>query len=196
MVFQDLMDAHDELSGPDTSPKQARRSFGKVIELSQKLTASMRKEFRERTGGNWIASDFEGWNDLTDLFKQLRNDDQHERPIEILVHERQYFRIFKDTPELVFEGTWSLSSKDQLADSPRDDLHVILPDPETKRPSERRIFPVRRDYEFHLAPSSKKARDLLTRIGDSNVQSLSVKCLKTLHDYYQYYQRQLRRLEG
>lgn len=191
IVFQDLMDAHDELSGQDTSPKQVRRSFGKVIELSQKLTASMRKEFSKRTGGDWVASDFEGWNDTTALFKQLRNEDQHERPVGILVHERQYFKVFEDTPELVFKWTWSFSLEDQLADSPRDDLRLVLPDPETGRPSEQRIVPVRREYEFHLAPSSKKAKDLLTRIGDPNVQSLSDKCLKVLNDYYQYYQRQL-----
>jgi hypothetical protein len=89
VVFQDLADAYAELSSGSTSPKAVRRSFANFVNLSQQLTSHMRREYSEKKGEAWVASDFDGWNDITDLFKQLRNDDQHDRPISILVDETQ-----------------------------------------------------------------------------------------------------------
>jgi hypothetical protein len=193
VVYQDLTDTFNELSAGTNSPKQIPRSFSQFVDLSQKLTASMRKDYWERTGGKWIASNFDGWTDVTELFKQLRNDDQHEQPVCILVHERQYFRVAENGPFMVFEGTWSLSSDDQLADRPRDDLHLLFPDPETGGPSDKRVLPERKAYEFHVNAASNKANKLLARIEDPNIWSLSDKCYKVLTDYYRYYRNQLAR---
>jgi hypothetical protein len=152
VAFRDLADAYDELSSGSTSPKAVRRSFASFVDQSQKLTSYMRKEYREKKGKEWVPKDFDGWNDVTELFKEIRNDDQHDRPVFIFVNETQYFRIFEDTPELAMSGTWSFSLDDQLAVTPRDDLTLEPADPETGLPSGERIAPVRREYEFHLSP--------------------------------------------
>ena len=191
LVFQDLTDAFDELASGGTSPKAVRRSFASFVDLSQKLTSHMRKEYSEKKGEKWVPSDFGGWNDVTELFKQLRNDDQHDRPVAILVDETQYFRAYEGGPEIALSGTWSFSLEDQLADAPRDDLRLELADPATGQPSGRLVAPTRKAYEFHLAPSSEKARTLLAKIGDPNVLTLSGECLRVLSDYHRYYEGKL-----
>ncbi len=150
LVFQDLTDAFDELASAGTSPNRFRRSFVSFVDLSQKLTSHMRKEFGEKKGKKWVPSDFGGWNDVTELFKQLRNDDQHHRPVAILVNETQYFQTYEGGPEIALSGTWSFSLEDQLADTPRDDLRLELADPKTGRSSGRFVAPTRKAYEFHL----------------------------------------------
>lgn len=192
VAYRDLADAYAELSSESTSPKAVRRSFANFVDLSQKLTSHMRKEYSEKKGKPWIASDFGGWNDVTELFKQLRNDDQHERPVFILVDETQYFRVSaEDATEIALSGTWSFSLEDQLADTPRDDLRLELADPKTRRPSGGFVPPTRKEYEFQLYPSSKKAEALLTKISDPNVRTLSENCFAVLTNYYRYYECQL-----
>jgi len=63
VVYQDLADAFAELSSESTSPKAVRRSFANFVDLSQKLTSHMRKEYSEKKGKPWVASDFGGWNE-------------------------------------------------------------------------------------------------------------------------------------
>src|SRR4051794_24854298 len=121
----------------------------------------MYKEYSAKTGKSWVASDFDGWNDVTELFKELRRVDEHEYPVTILVNETQYFRTFEGEPELAINGTWSFSLDDQLLDNPRDDLRLELANPKTGQPSGQLFAPVRKEYEFHLSPTSKKAKDLL-----------------------------------
>ena len=191
VVFQDLSDAFAELTSGSTSPKKVRLSFGNFVNLSQKLSANMYKEYKAKTDQSWNASDFDGWNEVTELFKQLRNDDEHDHPVSILVHETQYSRIYEGAPEVAISGTWSFSLEDQLLDNPRDDLRLELVDPETGRPSAESVAAVRKEYEFHLSPSSNKAKKLLEKIGDPNVQTLSKCCFSVLTNYYQYYRSQL-----
>jgi len=151
----------------------------------------MRKEYSEKKGKKWVAYDFDGWNDYTELFKQIRNDDQHDRPVSILVNETQYFRLFENASLMAVSGTWSFSLDQQIAAAPFDNLILEAADSETGRPSGIRISPVRKEYEFHLSPSSRKAQTLLEKTGDSNVRTLSEKCFEALSEYYRYYQRQL-----
>jgi hypothetical protein len=183
VAFQDLSDAAADLSSGNTSPKAVRQSFARFISADYQLTQHMYKEYKAKTGESWKASKFDGWNAVTELFWELRRANEH--PVSILVRDRYYIRAFEDAPEIVAEGTWEFSLEDQLAREPRDDLHIIDPI------SGRRILPTRTEYEFHLFPPTKVARELLTRIGDSNVQSLSEKCFKVFARYYQYYQDQL-----
>jgi hypothetical protein len=130
VAFRDLTDALEALSSGSVSPVAVRRNFATFVDLSQKLTSYMRKEYSEKTGRTWDPSGFDGWNDATKLFKQLRNEGQHERPIFILVNETQYLRISADTPdELAVSGTWQLSLEDQHLDTPRDDIIFELGDP-------------------------------------------------------------------
>ena len=105
VAFRDLADVYGELSSGSTSPIAVRRSFARFVDLSQKLTSYMRKEYSATKGEKWDASAYGGWDDITDLFKQLRNDDQHDRPVSIVVEETQYFRVFEDGPLIAFSGT-------------------------------------------------------------------------------------------
>ena len=41
----------------------------------------MRKEFKAKTGLDWEAKEFGGWNAISELFKELRNMDEHVEPI-------------------------------------------------------------------------------------------------------------------
>jgi hypothetical protein len=145
----------------------------------------MRKEYKAKIGQSWDAGGFDGWNDVTELFKELRNEDQHVRPVSIVLHERLRIRVWDDTPDIVIEGPWEYSLEDQLAEEARNDLDII--DPTTAE----RILPTKREIEFHLVPPSPKAKSLLDRINDPNVQTLTEECFNVLTDYYRYYQRQL-----
>jgi hypothetical protein len=191
VVFRDLADTLDELSSGSASPVAVRRNFGTFVELTQKLTSYMRIEYSEKKGQTWVASDFDGWNEVTELFKEIRNVDQHEHPIFILINATHYLRIFEDAPELVVSGPWALSFDDQHLDTPRDDIIFELGDARTGQPSGQRIAATRVEYEFHLYPSSKKVEALLTKIGDRNVRTLSEKCFEVLSDYYRYYESQV-----
>ena len=59
LVFRDLVDAYDELSSGSKSPKAVRQSFANFVNLSQKLTSHMRKEYRAKRGEPWVAADFD-----------------------------------------------------------------------------------------------------------------------------------------
>jgi hypothetical protein len=194
VAFRDLTDALEALSLGSVSPVTVRRNFVTFVDLTQKLTSYMREEYSEKKDQEWVASDFDGWNDVTELFKAIRNEDQHERPIFIRVNVTYYLRISEDTPdELAVSGTWQLSLEDQHLDTPRDDISFELGDLQTGLPSGRRVTPTRVEYEFELFPSSKKVEALLTKLGDRNVRSLSEKCFKVLSDYYRYYEGQLQK---
>jgi hypothetical protein len=49
VVFQDLSDAFAEVTSGSTSPKTVRLSFGNFVNLSQKLSANMYKEYSAKT---------------------------------------------------------------------------------------------------------------------------------------------------
>jgi hypothetical protein len=192
VAFRDLKDALEELSSGSVSPVAVRRNFATFVDFSQKLTSYMRKEYSEKTGQTWDPSGFDGWNDVTKLFKQLRNEGQHERPIFILVNETHYLRISADTPdELAVSGTWQLSLEDQHLDTPRNDISFELGDLQTGLPSGRLVTPTRVEYAFELFPSSKEVEALLTKLDDRNVRSLSEKCFEVLSNYYRYYEDQV-----
>lgn len=164
VVFQDLSDALASLQGVRESPKDVRRALTRFVELSQKLTGVMRKEFEELTGQKWNASGFGGWNDTSELFKQLRNLDQHEGPITIQVHERQYYPVgMEGHATVVFEGTWDLD--DQLSSRPPVGMKLVPADPDTGGPSETETLVIeRREYEFHLSASTSRVEALAWKV--------------------------------
>jgi hypothetical protein len=171
-----------------------RRAFARFVELSQKLTSAMRKEFEEITGEKWDALTFAGWNGTTKLFKELRNIDQHANTITIQVHERQYYTIaMEGNTYIVAEGTWELD--DQLSNRPPEGMALVPADPDTGGPSETAIYLMeRREYEFHLYPSTVKLEGMLNSIGTRNIHLLSEQCFKILQDYYLYYYSKIQSL--
>ena len=93
LVFADLKDAFAALGAARGSPKDVHRAFTRFLELSQKLTAAMRKDASWLGKGKWIASSFPGWTPATEFIKYLRNEDQHGDQVFLSVHERRYFQI-------------------------------------------------------------------------------------------------------
>lgn len=82
IVMQDLRDSLDKLIKSKNSPKNTRKAFSEFVNLSQKLTSVMRKNSKT----DWNASEFQGWNEITELFKKLRNYEEH---VEIIKAEIQ-----------------------------------------------------------------------------------------------------------
>lgn len=72
--YADLVASHDDLAAARKSPVKVRRAFSRFVDLTQELTAAMRREFKARTGLDWQASDFPGWNSVTDLFQEPPSD--------------------------------------------------------------------------------------------------------------------------
>ena len=144
LVFADLCDAHATLVACRESPREVRRAFVRFIDLSQKLTSAMRKDFSRLERGSWEASKFPSWTPVTELLKHLRNEDQHGNQIYISVHERRHFPLPENLPPgfarppshtFVFEGTWELT--DQLLEDPPDGIETFEVNPMTGQPTGR-----------------------------------------------------------
>ncbi len=186
LVFADLQDAYHDLEAAAHSPKQVRRAFSRFVELTQRLTSVMRKEFKGRRGQEWKASEFPDWNEITHLFKELRNEEQHKRPIYISVYETRYYKIFDDDkPHVALSGTWELN--DQLMDNPPDGMTFYPADPITGQMSAAERPAVRVEYKFLLQARDEVLRNRLKAIGSANVHELSKHCLGTLNKYHQFY---------
>ena len=61
--------------------RKFRLSFEQYIVKSQQLTDVMRKEYSRKTDHKWIASDYTGWNENTNILKKLRNVVLHQVPL-------------------------------------------------------------------------------------------------------------------
>lgn len=190
MLFADLVASFDELNAARPSPVRARRAFARFVGLTQQLTAAMRREFSANTGKSWSASDFHGWNAVSQLFKSLRNIDQHDSSVLILVRERQTIRPIEGSPALVsFEGTWELH--DQLADTPPEGLVPVRADPVTGEPTDEAIPLVSRERTFLLHARTDELRRLLDAAGGLDVHDLSAECLEILTAYVDFYRGRL-----
>jgi hypothetical protein len=189
MLYADLVASCDELNAARPSPVRVRRALARFIGLAQQLTAAMRREFSANTGKSWSASDFHGWNPVSHLFKSLRNIDQHDSPVLILVRERQTIRPIEGSSTLLsFEGTWELH--DQLAEPP-EGLVPVRADPVTGEPTEEAIPLVSRERTFLLHARTDELRPLLDAAGNLDVHDLSAKCLTTLTAYVDFYRGRL-----
>lgn len=190
MLYADLVASYDELNAARPSPVRVRRAFARFVGLTQQVTAAMRKEFPTHTGKAWSASDFDGWNEVTQLFKSLRNFDQHDSPVLILVRERQTIRPSEgSTAVLSFEGTWELH--DQLANTPPEGLVHVRADPVTGEPTDESIPLVSRELSFLLHARTDEARRLLASAGSCDVHELSAACIETLTAYVEFYRGRL-----
>jgi len=172
LVLADLRDAFKALDQARPSPKQVRQTFSRFVELTQRLTAVMRRESKKSAGIKWEASKFAGWSEVTTLFKDLRNEEQHERQIRILVHETRYFEPLGPEGERIgVSGTWDLT--DQLAENPPDGLRLLEADPVTGAPTDNHIPHCDVLYRYLIKPSDGALALRLGRIGTADVHDLS-----------------------
>lgn len=186
LIFGDLKATYSELDGERFSPVVVRRSFGRFIDLSQKLTSAMRRDFSTEKNKKWEASDFNGWNEVTVFFKKLRNFDQHEFPIQIQVHQRNYFSIEEGSDQhLVVEGTWSLGSP--FSKEPPEGMALVLGDPKTGKPTDTKVEPSRIEFEFVIHAQNEALENKLEKIGTKDIHALSRQCFEVLSNYYDYF---------
>jgi hypothetical protein len=186
LVFADLRDALADLEASRGSPKQVRRAFSRFVDLSQRLTSAMRTDFSRLRGRKWEARSFSGWHDVTEFFKWLRNEDQHELPIYISVHEKRFYEIPGHPGELFpFEGTWVLSDQ-MLEGLDLGTINFYPMDPSTGE-SHGPVEPVRIEYRFLLQPHSDTARKRLQQLGTTDVHELSARCFEVLTSYHEHF---------
>lgn len=194
LVFADLRDALSALGEARGSPKNVRRAFSRFIELSQKLTAAMRRDFSRLNQTEWQAALFTNWTPITALLKYLRNEDQHGDQVFISVHERRYLPIPAGLPLpvlvqpgqlFVFEGTWNLD--DQLLEAPPEGITHYAIDPVTLKPTDREIEPVRIERLYILQARSEKAQRKLNAAGTADVHTLAESAFSTLSEYYDFF---------
>ncbi len=197
LVFADLCDAHTTLVACRESPREVRRAFVRVIDLSQKLTSAMRKDFSRLERGSWEASKFPSWTPVTELLKYLRNEDQHGNQIYISVHDRRHFPIPENLPSgfvrppsqtFVFEGTWQLT--DQLLEYPPDGIKTFEVNPMTGQPTGRPMSLFKLERFYILQARTEKTRELIAAVGSNDVHAISAAALSTLSDYFHFFRRE------
>jgi hypothetical protein len=188
LVFGDLHDALAALEVARGSPNEVRRAFSRYVDLTQRLTSAMRKDFSRLKQEKWAASSFAGWNNVTAFFKWLRNEDQHAAPIYISVLERHFYRISPEQEQLfVFEGTWVLN--DQMTEAPPDGITLRPADPVTGGMSEVIVEPVRVEHQYLLQPRTQEAQAQMQLAGTSDVHQLSNACFIVLREYHEHFKR-------
>lgn len=192
-AFRDLTAAWEDLSAASDSPVQVRRTFVRFVGITQQITGLMRVEFQRVTGESWHAREFTGWTPVTDLFKLLRNTDEHEALVQILIHEAVTAR--SDLGALVtLQGTWELH--DQVADKPPEGLTLVREDPATGGPSNDELPVVRRTYRFLLHGRTEEIQQALVKAGTEDVHLLAQSCYSTMSGYFQYYRTRLKANTG
>ena len=197
LVFADLGDAHAALVASRKSPREVRRAFVRFIDLSQKLTSAMRKDFSRLNRGNWTASKFQGWTPVTELLKHLRNEDQHGRQIYISVHERRHFPVPENLPPgfmrpaantFVFEGTWELT--DQLLEDPPEGIETFEVNPMTSQPTGRPMPLLKLERFYILQARTDETRKFIAAAGLIDVHEISASGFAALSEYFAFFRRE------
>lgn len=215
IVFGDLKHYLDELNRERESPAHVRRNFKNFIILTQQLTDTMRKEFSDLTGRKWEAKNFTGWDNVTTLFKELRNTEAHAYPVTIKAKiDSSYFeevalgltsneqvmtRFFgEDNPEnrqcisggLVISHTSDVG--DPFSETPPPPLVVSPCDPATGEALATNFEPYRVDVNYALAAKGQPIEDLLLEIGTNDIHILCARCFYILEQYFNFYEGALK----
>lgn len=192
LVFHDLCDALRQLEEAHASPKEVRRAFSRYVELSQRLTSAMRKDFSKRKGQAWPASSFVEWTPATELLKYLRNQDQHGEQVFITVHDRHYYVVPEDVEiagipgrQFIVNSHWQMT--DQLLDRPPEGLEVKLNDPGDSLHSGDVLLPERTESRYVLFPRTPKEEQRIKEAGISDVYVIARETFTTLNRYYEFY---------
>lgn len=194
MVFNDLTDSYNNLLASKDSPVRVRKKFTEFVIYSIKLTSIMRKEYKKNTGKNWNAKEFPDWDNISELFYELRNADQHQIPIRVRIRDTFSFntdKIFLTSgeigKEIVFEGDWDL--KDPSSDKIPKPMTLFLGEPDD--PSTEIIKATRRKFTYCLVPSTEKIAGILKKIGSDDIFVLVERYYQQLTDYYKFYEESL-----
>lgn len=194
VVFADLRDVFETLNIERDSPKNIRRTFCRFVELSQKLTSAMRKDYSQLKHESWNASDFSSWNPITELLKYLRNEDQHGHQISISVHERRFYPMPPNFPYpiniepgqlWISEGTWNLN--DQLLNEVPEGITCYAIDPTTFLPTDHEIAPVRIERFYILQAHSKETINKLQAAGTTDIHIIAQQAFTIFSDYYDFF---------
>lgn len=189
LTFSDLLDSLDELEKARGSPKRVRRAFTRFVDLSQRLTASMRTDYSRVASRPWEASAFPGWTEDTSFLKWLRNEDQHARPIYVQVLERQHFKVFDSTNSLVLEVTWDL--QDQMSDDVPRGLQLLASE-RGSQGSKDFALPIERvEYQYLLKSRSDVAKARMDTLISADLHELALRSMNVLREYHEFYRRSL-----
>jgi len=190
MVFSDFTDTYSELLASKDSPRKVRKHFTDFVTYSQKLTSIMRKEYKKTTGKKWSAQDFPQWDNISELFSELRNTDQHQIPIRVKIRDSFSFdtdKIFLTSGEtgkdIIWEYDWDLvnPSSDEIPQP----MTLIIGEPDN--PSTVTIDATRRSFSYSLIPSTEEIEDMIKNIGYNDVFLLTEAHYRTIKSYFEYY---------
>jgi len=198
IVFRDLTRANKKLRHQRKNPDALRRRFTDFVTLSQKLTAVMYKEYPELIGEKWEARAFSGWTPVTELFRKLRNVDQHQSLIRIKMRQTQ-----------VYEGTEI--SADDSGNEVRTPMNFELQVGYSsevgfnkKMPGQAGVAfiqvgnhqepvgePDKVYWYFELEGGTPEIEKAIEVAGTPDVHQLAARCYKVLSEYYKFYRTQL-----
>jgi len=193
LVYYDLRDSVNLLDSARAVPREVRRVFSRYVELSQRLTSAMRKDFKARQGSSWEASRFSGWTPSTELLKYLRNEDQHGEQIFITVHDHHVYVFPHEiginghrTRELSAKSEWQMTN--QMLDRPPEGLEFSVTwDDGTHEV----ILPTRTESTYVLYPRNDEQRKRIAQAGNADVYSLVAETFVTLTRYHEFYLREI-----
>ena len=188
-IFGDLKHYLTQLKKSKNSPAETRRCFSGFINNSQKLTAFMRREYSDIKKAKFEASEFSGWNKATNLIKRIRNQDEHELPIFVVVHQVNYIKMPNTNSIISFAGTWSLG--DQHESEFKNELKCYLPDPETGKISDIEIIPEKIEFEYRVHTEDKKVKDMIDEVGIYDIFELCDTCFEVYEQYYDWYNKKI-----
>jgi len=184
IAHQDLADSLDKLNKVKDSPSETRKAFYQFVNLSQKVTSYMRTEYKEQTGKKWEAKNFDGWNLVTDLFKELRTIDEHDEPIVLKIFYTWHYRGFG----ISIRGYWEWDNP--LDEFPNNSLEASAPNHQKGGVMEV-VKPEEIEYEYVLLNDQSKVKLLMEEIGCSDIHELSKSCFEIMDSYIQFYGEKL-----
>lgn len=179
LVFSDIAVAAHRLQEPELPPSDMRVLVERFISKTQQLTSIMRTEFKARTDCEWSARAFAGWNNYTELFKRLRNLDQHQAPIMLAVNVQHHFDLGAGLL-IAVAGRFDLDIAASFSPPPTDAITLLVPGREA-------IRPVRTEYYYSLNTQDHKISGLVSSLKDDNLSTLTAGCFRVLEAYYEFY---------
>jgi hypothetical protein len=189
LVFSDLLDAKRALDDAKGSPREVRRAFSRFVDLTQRLTSTMRTDYSRLRSAKWEAKDFKGWTVDTDFLKWLRNEDQHASQIYVSVHQRNFYRIEAAGDKLIaVEGTWVLI--DQMTTDVPSGMSFHLPNSDGGI-SDEVVQPVHVEYQYLFQPRTAEAQEWFRKVGNSDIHLLAERALLVLSSYHDYFQAKI-----